>query len=332
MSGVPAVAEARLPQIYPWQMEPWQQLRAQDEAGRLPHAMLFSGPQGIGKERFARALAAALLCARPAAAGACGHCEGCTLLLAGSHPDLRELSPAEGKRQIQVDQVRALIEFCAQTAYRDGGRKVVVITPAEAMNINTANALLKTLEEPAGDTVLLLVSHAPSLLLPTVRSRCRSLPFALPPQEQALSWLSALLPDVQVPALLAEAGGRPLAALALYESEGLQARADCDQLLGEIAAGKLSALAGAERLLEQDIEFVMDWLTLRLNALGRLRLAASDEALPAPWPQWSNVPAQRIYSLLQQVLELRRQFQRGVAINKRLAMEALLLEWLAAWS
>ena len=155
-------------EVYPWQENLWQQL-----AGRAQHAhaYLLHGPAGIGKRALAERLMARLLCLSPSGLDACGNCKSCHLLAAGTHPDNFVLEPEEADKPIKVDQVRELVEFVVQTAQL-GGRKVVLLEPAEAMNLNAANALLKSLEEPSGNTVLLLISHQPSRLLPTIKSRC----------------------------------------------------------------------------------------------------------------------------------------------------------------
>jgi DNA polymerase-3 subunit delta' len=116
------------------------------------------------------------------------------LLKAGSHPDNFVLEPEEADKPIKVDQVRELVAFVVQTAQL-GGRKVVLIEPVEAMNVNASNALLKSLEEPSGDTVLLLVSHQPSRLLPTIKSRCQQVACPQPSLAQSQAWLAGALPD-----------------------------------------------------------------------------------------------------------------------------------------
>lgn len=146
----------------------------------FPHALLIAGSEGAGLDRLAAGLAAGLLCDRPVATGgACGECTACQLLAAGNHPDLLWLSPAEadesaGRKassQIRVEAVRQLIGTLALSPHH-GAMRVSVIQPAEAMNPTTANALLKVLEEPPPGNVLLLISHRPLRLLPTIRSRC----------------------------------------------------------------------------------------------------------------------------------------------------------------
>ena len=201
-------------EAYPWQHGLWQQL-----AGRKQHAhaYLLHGPAGIGKRALAERLMYLLLCQRPAGLEACGQCKSCSLLAAGSHPDHYVLEPEEADKAIKVDQVRDLVSFVVQTAQM-GGRKVVLIEPVEAMNINAANALLKSLEEPSGNTVLLLVSHQPSRLLPTVKSRCVQQACPLPSDAMSIAWLADALPDCteqERADLLTLAAGSPLVAVKL---------------------------------------------------------------------------------------------------------------------
>ena len=207
-------------EAYPWQDSLWQQL-----AGRKQHAhaYLLHGPAGIGKRALAERLMASLLCQRPTAQDACGECKSCLLLKAGSHPDNYILEPEEADKAIKVDQVRDLVSFVVQTAQM-GGRKVVLIEPVESMNVNAANALLKSLEEPSGDTVLLLVSHQTSRLLPTIKSRCVQQACPLPSEAMSLAWLAKALPDCSEEErieLLTLAAGSPLAAVNL-QTQGVR--------------------------------------------------------------------------------------------------------------
>jgi DNA polymerase-3 subunit delta' len=198
----------------------WQQLAGRSQHA---HAYLLHGPAGIGKRALAERLMASLLCQRPAAQGACGECKSCLLLKAGSHPDNYILEPEEADKAIKVDQVRDLVSFVVQTSQM-GGRKVVLIEPVESMNINAANALLKSLEEPSGDTVLLLVSHQTSRLLPTIKSRCVQQACPLPSEAVSLAWLAKALPDCSQEErieLLTLAAGSPLAAVNL-QAQGVR--------------------------------------------------------------------------------------------------------------
>ncbi len=191
---------------YPWTAAVLVRLPGDPKS--LPRALLLTGRAGLGKRETALFLANGLLCeTKRKGLEPCGTCASCLLLKAGNHPDLRVLevgqeeepaasdgedevptSKKKPARQISVDKVRALADLVNITSHR-GGAKVVCITPAEAMHPSAANALLKMLEEPPGETRFILVSHQPERLLPTIRSRCFRLEFALPEPDSALQWL-----------------------------------------------------------------------------------------------------------------------------------------------
>jgi DNA polymerase III subunit delta' len=214
-------------------MHTWNQPILDSLAGRLerlPHALLVYGPRGVGKLALAERMAQLLLCEgkkRP-----CGACDGCRWFLAGNHPDFRRLEPEALAREpapeseegptrktkqpsieIKVDQVRELASFLYTGSHR-GRLRVALAHPAEDMNENAANALLKGLEEPPAGAVFILVSHRPARLLPTIRSRCVAIPVGIPPRRQALEWLAAQgVQDAE--RWLAYAGGAPLRAVEL---------------------------------------------------------------------------------------------------------------------
>lgn len=312
--------------VLPWHMAQWQQMDSLRASDRLPHAILLAGPEGIGKRRFARVLMRALVCDAPTAEGACGECRECRFGM--EHPDLHTVTAPEGKKQIAVDQVRELVEICNKTAHSSGGRKVIQIFPADAMNNNTANALLKTLEEPSGDTVLILVSDAPARLLATIRSRCRQISFPVPERELALNWLRVMIPDEeQCLACLDEMSGRPLAAKSLFDEDGLELRRRCDEALFEWSGGRKTLNDTVEVLLEREFEFLLDWLSQRFHQLFRSSMLGQGDSLLAPWTQWASRPATQISRQLDASLALRAQMQRGVALNKRLTLESFLIAW-----
>jgi DNA polymerase III subunit delta' len=244
-------------ELYPWLVEAWKQL--QGRRANLPHALLVHGRAGLGKTVLATLFARRLLCEGPASGDLpCGECAACRWLEQGNHPDFRVLEPealsearaGEGEprkregetasRQIRIDQVRELQDFLAVGTHR-GGLRVVVVRPAEAMNVATANALLKSLEEPPPKTVFLLVSSAPDRLLPTVRSRCQKI--GVPPAgtDAAAVWLRKR--GIQDPdAALAYAANAPLAAL-----EDAEERAVRDAFVaGRLAGGGRDALELAD--------------------------------------------------------------------------------------
>ena len=175
-----------IPERLPWHDPQWRRMERSIRSGRVPHALLLRGASGRGKAMFAGRLAALLLCGSDAAP--CGECASCRLCAAGSHPDRIDVGLAPDRREIVVDQIRALIDSVSLTA-RFGRWKVVIVDPAGAMNRHAANTLLKTLEEPPGAAVFILVSSNHAQLFPTIRSRCQRIDFPVADRDIALKWL-----------------------------------------------------------------------------------------------------------------------------------------------
>jgi DNA polymerase-3 subunit delta' len=235
------------------------------QSDRLPHALLLQGLPGLGKRALAEWIARLALCEAPAD-GACGACGSCRLLAADSHPDLVRVGIPEDKKNILVEDVREMMAGLALKSYR-GRRKVALIDPADAMTITGANALLKTLEEPAGDTLLVLTAARPERLPATIASRCQRLRIAPPSREVALEWLRAIDPAVEWEPRLALVAGAPVAALDLAaaapidqemaEITGLLSRPDAD-LVG--LAERCQQRQSAERL-----RWIENWVTDRIR-------------------------------------------------------------------
>lgn len=254
-----------------WHTPQLAQLVAQRDT--LGHALLIHGPQGVGKLAFAMALAQALLCERPDRGGlACGTCPACGWFAAGNHPDFRCVEPeslleerrqASGEeegaeksggagRYITVEQVRALAGLVEVSAHR-GGAKVIVLHPAESLNIQAANALLKSLEEPPAGCYFFLVAHRPGCLPATVLSRCRRVPLGRPDKAAAVAWLRGAgveEPDVA----LAHAGYAPLLARELAGADYWQQRG---ALLASLCEPDFDALAAAERIRDYAVTTVL---------------------------------------------------------------------------
>lgn len=209
--------------LLPWHDQQWQQLQLAKTNDRLPHALLLEGPDGIGLNHFAQCLARNLLCnAHQPNDIACGNCKACHLLQAESHPDLQNIGPEEDGKQIKVEQIRRLIEFINLTS-QYGQYKIVIIDPAENMNRSTANTLLKTLEEPPVQSLIMILSHRPNLLPITIRSRCQRLRFNSTYSDVSIHWLQEKINNsANAGELLKAAQGAPLAALAMCENETLQ--------------------------------------------------------------------------------------------------------------
>ncbi len=199
---------------YPWQTSQWQQLMAAKQAGRLPHALLLSGIAGTGKAVFANSFIRNMLCTQSSPAGYCGQCHSCRLITGNVHPNIYCLAPEKAGAAIKVDQIRGASEFVAQSSF-NGEFRFVVIDPAEDMHINAANALLKTLEEPANGAMLILISGESQRMPATILSRCQRIVFPQPEQQAALTWMKAQTDISQPELLLRLANGAPLAALKL---------------------------------------------------------------------------------------------------------------------
>jgi len=277
--------------IYPWQKSDRERLK--ELRKRPPHGVLLKGAKGIGKFDLAMNFAQSLLCQHPDEADlACGKCSSCHWFEQESHPDFRLLQPEalslngeeteSGKKpskQISVDQVRALADFVGMSAHQ-GGRRVVVIHPAEAMNTNAANALLKNLEEPPKDLLFILVTHKPQQLLPTILSRCLSFTLPAPDIPSAIGWLKEQ--GVTNPAeALAASGFAPLQAVQLDQQLGSEERA---KLLRAVRQPDgLDVFALAEILQKTEQVLVVQWLqqwSYDLNSMklaGRLRYHPGEE-------------------------------------------------------
>ncbi len=228
-------------------LAPWLQHQLSHLLRQQGHAWLIQGPSGLGQYELGLALASAWLCEQPSAEGACGHCSSCHAISVHAHPDLCLLMPEtlmldwgwpldekaqkdiddkkrKASREIRVDAARDMVAF-SQTTRSGSQGKVVLIHPADRMNTITANTLLKTLEEPPGDTRFVLTSEAAHLLLPTVRSRCLTHTLQWPSDAQARAWLMAAgISEQEAQVVLRASGGRPDDALRMTQADGMNAR------------------------------------------------------------------------------------------------------------
>ena len=309
----------------PWQTAHWQRLLKQVELQQLPHALLLAGPPAVGKRHFANALAGLLLCQRPTphSGAACGQCRACLLRAAGTHPDSQWVAPEEAGKMIKIDQVRAVVEFVAQTA-QQGGRKVVVVEPAEAMNRSAANALLKTLEEPSGAAFLILISDAPGRLLPTIRSRCQRIDFPTPPLLAVRSWLQARAAnDAELEAVIAEAAGRPMLASRLLGGAENDQRREQAAELEQVLAGKVSVTVIAERWQQVSWLELLEWLLARVGSALRTKFAGAP-ALDAAVARLAGADSDALFGLADHLRERLNQSRNGGNPNVQLAIEVIL--------
>jgi DNA polymerase-3 subunit delta' len=319
--------------LLPWHAAACDRLSAAVAAGRLPHGLLLQGPAGVGKDRFASALAAAVTCTgRGARLEACGQCPECHLSRAGTHPDVHWVRPLEDKKSVGVDQVREVCDQLAMTSMRRGYR-VAIVAPADRMTHAAQNALLKTLEEPAPRTLIVLVTSRPSALLATLRSRCQRIEVARPDPALATRWLADTLGRPAQPRLLAVAGGAPLKALALaphFDDLEQQMTGLMDAFLGD----RIEVTRAAADMQGEGLPARLDWLEAWLGtAIQRATGVADETGLTFR----AGSPLQRATAELNitaafQVLDRLREARRLLegSASAPLVIETLLLDMRAA--
>lgn len=313
-----------LAQPLPWQRAQWLRLQQQHAQQQLPHAMLFAGPASVGKRNFARALSTTLLCLSPMDGIACGRCKSCQLLAAGTHPDWLWIAPEEKGKAIKIDQVRAAVDFMSHTA-QQGGRKIAVVEPAEAMNRNAANALLKTLEEPSGSAQLILISDAPGRLLPTIRSRCQRLEFPVPSLAQSREWLAVRgIDEAKVAAALIEAEEKPLLASELLDGDGIEQRRQFATDFLALLEQKVSLIALSERWQQNDWLLLLQWLQSRMTLAAKHAMAGRslDDELVG---RLATIVPSRLFHLHDLIQTTLNQTLAGTNPNRQLALESLLI-------
>jgi len=317
--------------LLPWQEAIWQRLWQTHCSQRLPHGLLFTGQPGMGKRHFARCLAQALFCQQPGGRGVpCGQCRSCRQFVAGTYPDYYLIEPDQDAKtqDIKVDAIRELIERGVLTS-SSGGQKVILIAPADHMNIAAANSLLKTLEEPVSSTLLILVTSQPHRLPATVRSRCQRSEFSAD-RIQAGAWLARHTQHPQPELLLDLASGAPLTALALAQPQVLQERATMLAEFRDCLRGRADPVAVAERWSQLESLRVLSWISgwlldmLRLRHSLRTPLFNSDQR-DAMGDLARQVDPKRLYRLLDEVLAGRR--EATSTLNKQLMLEGILTTW-----
>jgi DNA polymerase-3 subunit delta' len=315
------------PRLVPWLDPLWQQwLQLSD---RLGHAYLLSGPKGIGLEQFVDAVVQSSLCLQPVNGQGCGQCKGCHLLQGNQHPDFYHLKRLEDKKDIAVDQVRGLVNKLNETSHQ-GGYKVIWIEGVEFLNQSAFNALLKTLEEPAAQTLFLLTTHEVGRLPATIKSRCQLLSFTPPVLSDAIEWVHQNAPQVDI-ALVKRAlrlnWGAPLDALQWIEAGKFEEDTQWKDGLKQLQSGRKSvSQVVAEWLKWPSPMSVFDYFYQWSVSAVRSVTYQTDASQP-----WNLAPEQALqlqnWLRFQQAILQAKQNWLGNA-NKELVLETLCLEWL----
>ncbi len=324
--------------LYPWHEQSWQHFIKARQSSHLPHALLFSGEENTGKRGFADKIIKSLLCEAPQLAnaqGACNQCHGCKTYDSSANPDYLHIDLLDDKQQIVVDQIRAMNAFLGLTRSFNGQR-VVLISQAERMNLNAANSLLKSLEEPADNSVIILLSAKASSLLATIKSRCQLLHLTTPDKQQAIAWLRTQkqVADQQPEDLeqaLEISQGRPLAALNVLTSKinVIQSRADFLKDISEILQQHVSITDIAKKWHKQDRESLLNWQLgwvkqlLQTHHLQSKRLIKSNHTLLMIE---ENVLPVKLWDLYDQLLRQKQLVHTSV--NPQIFLENMLVLWL----
>lgn len=313
----------------------------------LPGALLLQGRGGIGKFHLAYTLAQALLCESPLDSGEpCEHCGSCHWFKIGGHPDFRLLEPEaqssaaestgetaeQGKATdkkasqfITVAQIRELADFVNLTTHRNGMR-IILVHPAEAMNVHAANALLKTLEEPPLGTLFILVSHQPQRLLPTVRSRCQKIDAPLPGRAEALMWLREQ-GVAEAEACLAQSGYAPLAALLLSAEDYQVKRRQILEQLG--APDRFDPLALAEQGDKMELAWILNWMQQWVYDLASIGMAGQARYQPESSAEMNRLAKAvnliELFRFQQELLTAQRAVHHP--LNTRLVLEQLFFSY-----
>ncbi len=312
-------------QPYPPWLEPAQEpLRQAFAAGRMPHALLIHESPGAGGECLATWCAQLVLCLHPGRAP-CGSCTGCRRVASLGHPDLVWVVPEEDGKTLRIEQVRELSAVLGLTSHA-GGYKVGVLSPADALTRFAANALLKTLEEPAPRTLLILIATQPSRLPPTVLSRCQRIRLRSPARAQSLAWLEGLRGPGPWAEALDVVGEAPLRLKEADAAALVRLGQDVRESLDALAARRADPVAQAERWARDEwplrLQLFENWLTERLRAAERaghfMTEMRAGPYLSGPGPVLN---IRDLFRLMDEVRELRATLD--VALNRGLALEVL---------
>ncbi len=317
---------------FPWQLSQWQRIQSAHAQGRLAHALLLTGAEGLGLDQFAYALAEKLLCTEKTDFDSpCGSCKACILFQAGNHPDLYDIQPEEVGKQIKVDAIRQLINnIYVTTQY--GEYKLVIINPAEAMNASSANSLLKTLEEPPEKSLFILISSNPNLLAVTIRSRCQRINFTPGNGEKVKDWLQTKLKaeNTDVDSLLTMAQGAPLKALALFESDALAQQETLLEDLQSLRTRQSDPIKVAEKWLAQDASQVILYLLHFFMVMSRLKLGAPTNNSTIHRHLQRLIKGLDLLQLVhchQLLLRHHRGLTGSISLNKQGLLEDFIVHW-----
>jgi len=328
MSGLPP---------FPWQFSYWENLTKLHQSQTLSHAYLIGGPQGIGKFDFASQFSKYLLCKSPKKNVACGECSDCLLGNNSPHPDYIQVCAEADSKVIKVEQIRSLSNFFSQTSH-SGQAKVAVLNDAHYLNTAAANALLKTLEEPAKKTYIFLCSSLPSSLMATIRSRCQRITMVNPSKENTIKWLKDRIDSRYDLELLAEASdNRPMYALDLIEGDILKHEKVVISNFIELTRSNISLQAAVKLIIDTGETIAIGSLIRFLRAcIKNLLLVKSNKTISPEEQELLTICHNSNLPLKTAVLVLFKFYDDLVAaerelldtnLNSQLIVESIVWEW-----
>jgi DNA polymerase III subunit delta' len=306
--------------LYPWQNQVWQQFVELKQQQRLPHALLLTGVHGLGKNSFTQKLTKSVLCISDND-DACDVCHSCQLFEAGNHPDHIEIKPEETGKQIKIEQIRQLINK-QQLTPTVSTWKTVVISPAYAMNVNANNSLLKLLEEPQQNTLIVLVTSKPEQMPITVKSRCQNIHMTTPSFNEAIEWISQssdYQKDNVTEKILRLAKGAPLAAIEMLDSQGAEQYQQIDQDFNEILSIRVNPIMLATKWQQFDLTQVIN--QLQYNVKDRI-ISTQVEANDNPTSRAEN---KQYWKVLDCIIETTKLLSSQNNINKTLLIESFIV-------
>ncbi len=321
--------------VYPWQQSVWSDLIKRHHVHGLPHALMFTGPKGVGKHALSLQVAQWLLCSRRVSDNlevACGQCHSCQLWAAGNHPDFQQCKPEDGSRQIRIDGVRKVNEFLVQTP-QISPCQVVILAPVEVLNNNAANALLKTLEEPPGESFILLETERLGSVMPTIRSRCQRLTLVAPPTADSIQWLQQQGCDEHSAAqALRMNQNAPLAALEWMQNDAHGQHRKWLAALQQWSTGQAPLDGTLAVWKTDDLGDVLEWLSQLLSDLMRASMGATVEQLIEPEVlgcfDVAILDKAKLLALHERIAVALGQIRSGASFhNRQLLLESLMIEW-----
>lgn len=304
--------------IYPWQKQEWQQFLSRKNNGQLPHAILIKGMEGLGKYHFAECIANEL------------HCNSLTNLIV--------IRPEEKSKNIKIDQIREVVAELGNTS-QQGGYRIVIIEYAELLNNAASNSLLKTLEEPAENVIIILISSHPTALAATIRSRCQIISIKIPSSFEAEEWLRQNIPnsstDLIKPAIklaLALAENAPLKALNILQEDNLSKRQEFFKYLYDLQNKKLSIVCAAEKYLDWDLNSLLMEFMLVVSDIIKIKFFADESIVNQDQiKELTQLSVKiNINTLLEyqtQLFKLRQDIVKNINFNQQLTVENLIIWW-----